>query len=140
MSDVPLSDEDYRALLSVLAGTPFAIGPYAIRLDENGGRIIAAKIREADSLRSQVASLTAERDSLKPPYESAILAAVRETIWAERGLLAEVRAERDAALARLEKARGLVLEFAANMGPGFFDSYPTLVKLRAALTGTEGPP
>lgn len=51
-----------------------------------------------------------------------------------------VREERDAALARLEKARGLVLEFAANMGPGFFDSYPTLVKLRAALTGTEGPP
>lgn len=64
----------------------------------------------------------------------------RETIWAERELLAEVMAERDAALARLEKARGLVLEFAANMGPGFFDSYPTLVKLRAALTGTEGPP
>lgn len=96
--------------------------------------------RDFRRLLDQVASLTAERDSLKPPYESAILAAVRETIWAERGLLAEVRAERDAALARLEKARGLVLEFAANMGPGFFDSYPTLVKLRAALTGTEGPP
>lgn len=108
---------------------------------ETGCTCAAARLLvECDRLRAQVASLTAERDSLKPPYESAILAAVRETIWAERGLLAEVRAERDAALARLEKARGLVLEFAANMGPGFFDSYPTLVKLRAALTGTEGPP
>lgn len=104
------------------------------------GDAVLAMFAEIRALRSQVASLTAERDSLKPPYESAILAAVRETIWAERGLLAEVRAERDAALARLEKARGLVLEFAANMGPGFFDSYPTLVKLRAALTGTDGSP
>lgn len=58
---------------------------------------------------------------------------VSDPLTPEERAFAEVRAERDAALARLEKARGLVLEFAANMGPGFFDSYPTLVKLRAAL-------
>lgn len=90
MSDVPLSDEDYRALLSILAGTPFAIGPYAIRLDENGGRIIAAKIREADSLRSQVASLTAERDQACANAAQAMHAA---------------RVIEASALARLEKAR-----------------------------------
>ncbi len=107
-------------------------GPNSVEVadcfDAQNARYLAAL--DPETVRSLI-------HSLKPPYESAILAAVRETIWAERGLLAEVRAERDAALARLEKARGLVLEFAANMGPGFFDSYPTLVKLRAALTGTS---
>lgn len=45
---------------------------------------------------------------------------------------AELR-KADALTSRLEKARTLLAGFRDNMGPGFFDSYPSLVALRDAL-------
>lgn len=114
------------------------------------GDAVLAMFAEIRALRSQVASLTAERDAIKEKWLAAEVlvalcpdgerAALESMIATERHDRLIAESERNAALARLEKARGLVLEFAANMGPGFFDSYPTLVKLRAALTGTDGSP
>ena len=107
------------------------------------GDAVLAMFAEIRALRSQVASLTAERDAIKEKWLAAEVlvalcpdgerAALESMIATERHDRLIAESERNAALARLEKARGLVLEFAANMGPGFFDSYPTLVKLRAAL-------
>ncbi len=87
-------DEIYRTPAILLAADLTELRARSARLE-----------RERDSERVARLKAEAERDALRPPHDSAILAAIRETIQCERFLLNEARDQRDEALALLSKAR-----------------------------------
>lgn len=83
-------DEIYRTPAILLAADLTELRARSARLE-----------RERDSERVARLKAEAERDALRPPHDSAILAAIQ----CERFLLNEARDQRDEALALLSKAR-----------------------------------
>ena len=101
MSDA--MDEIYRTPAILLAADLTELRARSARLE-----------RERDSERVARLKAEAERDALRPPHDSAILAAIRETIQCERFLLNEARDQRDEALALLSKARERIARYDAR--------------------------
>ena len=96
-------DEIYRTPAILLAADLTELRARSARLE-----------RERDSERVARLKAEAERDALRPPHDSAILAAIRETIQCERFLLNEARDQRDEALALLSKARERIARYDAR--------------------------
>ena len=96
-------DEIYRSPAILLAADLTELRARSARLE-----------RERDSERVARLKAEAERDALRPPHDSAILAAIRETIQCERFLLNEARDQRDEALALLSKARERIARYDAR--------------------------
>ena len=96
-------DEIYRTPAILLAADLTELRARSARLE-----------RERDSERVARLKAEAERDALRPPHDSAILAAIRETIQCERFLLNEARDQRDEALALLSRARERIARYDAR--------------------------